>query len=117
MTISAISGYGRIQNIYPYHNTHFNQLANIPVTPVGKAGRVPGIAEDEERLHLGVTYGTDREQTARLESSAMAKKTEELKNVFDAGEELQYDMSNPYEASRMSLDGMLLTGMNIDVMA
>ena len=77
------------------------------------------IADLEARLEeanaaIGRMSRKEEEDSKKLDE---AKKTEELKNVFDAGEELQYDMSNPYEASRMSLDGMLLTGMNIDVMA
>lgn len=117
MAVSAISGYGQIQNIYAYQNTHFNQVQNVPVTPVQKTRKASGISGDEDQLHLAATYQSAKEQTAKAESAAVAKQTEKLKNSLDAGQELKYEISNPYEASRRLLDGMLVTGMSIDVMA
>ena len=117
MTVSAIPGYGQIQNIYAYHNSHFNQVRNSSVAPVQRAGRISGISGEDDRLHFAVTHRSEKEPVDKMESAAIAKQTEKLKNSIDNGRELQYELSNPYETSRMSLDGMLVAGMNIDVMA
>lgn len=117
MAVSAISGYGQIQNIYAYHNSHFNQVRNAPVTPIQRAGRMTGISGEEDRLHFAAVYQPEHKTVDTSEASAIAKQTEKLKNILDGGRELQYEPSNPYDTSRMSLDGMLLAGMNIDVMA
>lgn len=115
MTVSAVSSHGHIQNIYTYHNTHFNQVQAVPVTPVRKAGKIAGISQEEDRIRFAAVYKSERD--SRTEPAVVAKQTERLKNSFDAGQEFQYNISNPYEASRMSMDGMLLAGINIDVMA
>lgn len=117
MTVSAISGYGRIQNIYMYHNTHYNQVQAAPVTPVKRAGGVLAVSDEEDRLYLTASRQPEKDSAGRVESAIVAKQTEKIKNSFDAAQEMQYELSNPYEMSRMSLDGMLVTGMNIDVMA
>lgn len=117
MTVTAIPGYGQIQNIYAYHNAHFNQVGNVPVTPIQRTGRVAGISDEEDRLHFAATYRSEGDDVNSVESAAIAKQTEKLKNSFDNGRQMQYELSNPYETSRMSIDGMLVAGMNIDVMA
>lgn len=117
MTVSAISGYGQIQNIYAYHNTHYNQVQTAPVTPVQKTAGVSKISAEEDSLRLAATYRPAEDEMTGIENPAVAKHTEKLKNLYEKGQELHYDRSNPYEAARMSVDGMLVTGMNIDLMA
>lgn len=117
MTVTAIPGYGQIQNIYAYHNAHFNQVGNVPVAPIQRTGRVAGISGEEDRLHFAATYRSGQSGEDTVEAAAIAKQTEKLKNSLEQGRPMQYELSNPYEASRMSIDGMLAAGMNIDVMA
>lgn len=115
MAISMIAGYGQIQNIYAFRNTHFNQVQNTPVTPVSKTQSVVSVAEDEDRtLWVGSRAPKEAE---KLESTAVEKQTQQIRDSFESGQELQYNVSNPYEAVRMAIDNMLVTGMNINVMA
>lgn len=115
MAISMIAGYGQIQNIYAFRNTHFNQVQNTPVTPVSKTQSVVSVAEDEDRtLWVGSRAPKEAE---KLESAAVEKQTQQIRDSFESGQELQYNVSNPYEAVRMAIDNMLVTGMNINVMA
>ncbi len=115
MAISMIAGYGQVQNIYAFRNTHFNQVQNAPVTPVSRARGVAPIADDEDRTVWVGSRAT--RQAGELESAAVEKQTQKIRESVDSGQELQYDISNPYEAVRMSIDSMLVTGMNINVMA
>lgn len=117
MTVSAISGYGQIQNIYAYHNTHYNQMQTVPVTPVQKTAGVSKISDEEDSLRLAATYRPAEDEITGIENTAVAKQTEKLKDFYEKGQELHYNRFNPYEAARMSVDGMLVAGMNIDLMA
>lgn len=116
MAVSMISGYGQIQNIYAFRSTHFNQVQDMPVTPVSKTQAAPTVSEDEDRTLWAATRTPIQEQAEQLEASAVEKQTGIIKDSFN-GEALQYDLSNPYEAVRMSMDNMLVAGMNINVMA
>lgn len=117
MAITAISGERVVQNIYPYHNTHYNEVASVPVEPVQRTTEVAGLSSEEEQVQLGVTYEPFKGQISQIEENAVVNQTRQLKEAFQQGEDLYYDQSNPYEMARMSVEGMLLTGMNIDFMA
>lgn len=112
MRISAIPEYGQIQNIYSYHNSHYNQVQAAAVTPVQKTARVVGVSSQEDQVQLAATYRQENEI-----DNVSSKRKEELKSSIDRGEELNYNQSNPYEALRMSVDGILVKGMNMDVIA
>lgn len=117
MAVAAISGERAVQNIYPYHNTHYNEINSVPVEPIRRTTGVPGLSSEEEEVQLGVTYKPLKEQISHIEENAVVNQTKQLKDAFVQGEELYYDMANPYEAARMSVEGMLVAGMNIDIMA
>ena len=117
MAVAAISGERAVQNIYPYHNTHYNEITSVPVEPVQRTSGVAGVSSEEDEVQLGVTYKPLQEQISHIEENAVVNQTKQLKEAFAQGEELYYDSSNPYELARMSVEGMLLAGMNIDLMA
>lgn len=117
MAVSAIPGYGQIQNIYAYHNTHYNQMPSRPVTAVSKISGVVPYSEDEDQTRFAASRKAVEEQVSGVETAAVAKQTEKLQAAYTEGQELRYDLSNPYEAERMVVEGLLVTGMNIDVVA
>lgn len=116
MSVAVIPSYGKVQNIYPYYKTHFNQVQSVPVEPVRPTAGITEISSQEDRIQLGVSYRPE-DLVKDIENKAVAKQTQELKNSFEQGEVLQYDLANPYEAARMAVDNMLVMGMNFDIMA
>lgn len=117
MAITAISNYDRVQNVYAYHNTHFNQVAATPVSPVQKTTGIAGISSQEDQTRLAVTYRPKDNPISEAEQTAAEKYTADLKNIAERGQKLQYDLSNPYEMARRSVDQTLVTGMYLDITA
>lgn len=117
MAVAAISGQRAVQNIYPYHNTHYNEIPSVPVEPVKRTIGVQGLSSQEEEVQLGISYKPLKDSISQIEENAVVNQTKQLKDAFVQGKELYYDMANPYETARMSVEGMLVAGMNIDIMA
>lgn len=117
MAISAISGYSRIQNIYAFRNTHYNEVQTTPVTPVPRPGKVAGISDDEDELRFAAIDAGEKKPSERLEISAVNKQTEKIQSAYETQGQLQYDLTNPYEVGRKSVEGMLVSGMNFNVLA
>ena len=106
----------QISSIYIYGNTHYNQMQSIPVTPVKPVKRTLGIAGQEERAKIAVTYSPDGsdEKAQKLKDS---RQTEEIMQEYADKQQVSYNQSNPYEQARMMTEGSVIVGMNFDMFA
>lgn len=117
MTISGINSTGAIQNVYVYGNTHYNQVQDSAVSPVRRVKPAQGVEKQEEQLNVAVTYKQDQEQKTLDVDSVTKKEQVSLAKAYAQDDTVDYQVSNPYERSRMVMEGSLLTGMNLDVFA
>lgn len=117
MMLAAIGNVKDIQSIYMYGNSHYNQVQYAPVAPVEKIHSVVQTGSSDEETKLAATYKHKDSQKALSEDSAALKRAEQLLQAYDNSGMASYDLSNPYEVSRMNVEGTLLAGMNIDMLA
>ena len=115
MMITGIDASRQVQGVYVYGNTHFNQAGDTAVSPVSRISSVARLDEDEEKLKAAVTYRQDTK--SQIDDEAALREKENLAENYKNQDIVQYNMSNPYEVARMSIESSLLSGMNFDVMA
>lgn len=117
MMLAAIGNVKDIQSIYMYGSSHYNQIQDAPVAPVAKIHSVVQTGSSEEEEKLAATYKHDNSQKTLNENTVALKKAQELSTVYGETGVASYDLSNPYEVSRMNAEGSLLAGMNVDMLA
>ncbi|MCD7824617.1 MAG: hypothetical protein LUH14_01395 [Clostridiaceae bacterium] len=117
MMVNSIANTGQIKNIYYYANTHYNQVHTSAVTPVSGVSSLFSVADQEDRLHAAVFYQNDSDKAFLQDNAVAAKEKAELTTAYEDQIVVRYDQSNPYEAARMSMEGSVLSGMYVDLLA
>lgn len=112
--VSGVGAAERVQNIYPYSNSHYNQIDNEAVLPVTGVEPVLKLVGEEDELKFGVTYGQDTKAVS--DERAAWKEKEALAESYREQKVVSYNLANPYEAARKNIEGSLLLGMNFDQM-
>lgn len=116
MNISAISGTQYGQNMYTIGKTHYNQVQESPVLPITPIGGVNALAGQEQEENA-VSYESPSGKLYQINESRVAKQADEVRAAYEQEETVSYNAANPYEQERMSTEGMLLTGMYVDLLA
>lgn len=106
-------GTGYVPNLYVFNKVNPGRDISSPVKPVSKinpltsgSDRVKAIEEDSNFSSAGDLEG--------LRQTATDTK---IQQDYQGVAQVDYDMSNPYEASRSLTEGITLTGMNFDKFA
>lgn len=115
MMITNIGSFSHVQGIYVYGNSHYNQMANTAVAPISKVPSVAKLEDREDELKLAVTYLPEEE--SRTEEDVVLREKGNLAENYKNQDIVQYNMSNPYELARMSIENTILSGMNFDMLA
>ena len=116
MMITNVSSASRIHGIYVYGNSHYNETRDTAVSPVNRVSSVARLDDREEEVKIAVTYQSDEENKVNEETVAL-KEQENLAESYRNQEVAQYDLSNPYELIRVSIENSLLSGMHINMLA
>lgn len=116
MMITNISSASQIRGIYVYGNSHYNETGNTAVSPVNKVSSVARLDDRDDEVKIAVTYQSNEENKVNEETVAL-KEQENLIESYRNQEVVQYDLTNPYELARMSIENSLLSGMHFDMLA
>lgn len=116
MIITNVSSASRIHGIYVYGNSHYNEARDTAVSPVNRVSSVARLDDREEEAKIAVTYQSDEENKVNDEAAAL-REQENLAGNYRNQEVAQYDLTNPYEVARMSIENSLLSGMHFDMLA
>lgn len=116
MMITNIGSSGQVRGIYVYGNSHYNEMKNTAVPPVDKVPSVAKLSDKEDEVKVAVTYQSNEESRVNEEAVALKEK-ENLTESYKNQEAAQYNLSNPYELARMSIESSLLSGMHFDMLA
>lgn len=116
MMVMGIGSSSRIENVYAYANSHYNQVQSTAVSPVTPVHSVVKLEDQEDELKLAATYQKEDGISADEEKVALREKAN-LAESYKNQDVVSYNMSNPYEKVRMSIENSLLSGMNFDMLA
>lgn len=116
MMIMGISSSGQVENVYAYANSHYNQMQNAAVSPVTRVRSISSLDAQEDELKFAVTYQHKNNVSTDEEKVALKEKSN-LMESYRNQDVVQYNMTNPYEMARRSIENTLLSGMNFDMMA
>lgn len=116
MMITGIRSSSQVENIYAYGNSHYNQVQNTAVSPITRVRSVAGLNAQEEELKFAATYQHKGSVSSDEETVALKEKSNLAESYMDQNV-VQYNVSNPYEQARMSIENTLLSGMYFDMMA
>ncbi len=116
MMITNISSLGQIRGIYVYGNSRYNEKGESAILPVDKVSSVAGLDENQDEVKVAVTYQSDEESKVSEDTVAFKEK-ESLAESYKDQDVAQYNLSNPYELARMSIENSLLSGMHVDMLA
>lgn len=117
MNVSSVSAMTSTQNIYVFQNTHYNQNRMSPVSAVAGVGRTASLDGQEDRSQIVAAYQSADGSITGINCSREAMQREQIRERYTGEQEAVYDLSNPYQVQQMSAEGMLLTGMNVDMLA
>ncbi len=113
MSILSIANVGSVQAIYTFGNSRYNQISNSPVAPVSRIRKMMPLSGEREEQYA-VLRSPSREE---WEEGLVARQEERVRSAYEDMTEAAYNLQNPYEAARMSSEGILLAGMNVNVLA
>jgi len=116
MMITNIGSASQIRGIYVYGNSHYNETRNTAVLPVNRVSFVPRLEDKEDEVKVAVTYQSHEENKIN-EEAAVLKEQENLAESYKNQEVARYDLTNPYELAKMSIENSLLSGMHFDMLA
>ena len=114
MASGGVSRSKGVSSVYTFGNSHYNQVQTVPVTPVKRIKGANGVSKGEDKLKTAVLYGDNKDSLSEIMSMREANQAEELRESYSDMETASYDTDNPYELERMSKEGSLLLGMNVD---
>lgn len=117
MIAAAITNAGQIGSLYFYGDTHYNQVKSAPVPAVNRIQATAPITDRENTLHYAALYQRDSESLVQTEQSAAQKGQEALSGTYAGQDVAQYNLTNPYELARMTIENSLLAGMHINMLA
>lgn len=117
MITAAITNAGQIGSLYFYGDTHYNQIKSTPVPAVNRVQAVAPTADKENHLHYAALYQHDSESLVQTDHSVAQKEQEALSTAYADQNMAQYNLTNPYELARMTLENSLLAGMHINMLA
>ena len=117
MIAAAITNAGQIGSLYFYGDTHYNQIKSTPVPAINRIQPTAPIAEKENTLHYAALYQHDSESLVQTEQSAAQKGQKALSDAYADQNMAQYNLTNPYELTRMAVENSLLAGMHINMLA
>lgn len=115
MAAGSVSGSKSVQKIYTFGGTHYQQVQSAPVSPVSSVKKLLGVEKQEERRDIAVTYQQDG--TEGIQSGLQASFANKMAAEYEQLDNISYDMSNPYEASRKTAEESLLAGLHFDKFA
>lgn len=116
MTIGSIYNTGHIQNIYTFGNTQY-QSENIgAVPPVKPVNSLKPLTAETDRLRTVVTYDSESGISVKADEFRVTRQDENIQAKYEGVEQVEYNLSNPYENQRMTAEGIFLSGMNFDML-
>ncbi len=117
MRIHGVSDTMQVKNIYYYNNSHYNQMNDSAVAPVPRVQSLFSVDDEEEKLRTAVLYEQDSSGKVIDDSEAVKREQENLSSAYGGQVMVQYDMDNPYDLARMSMESSILAGMHLDMLA
>lgn len=113
MVVMGIDSTLHVESIYAFANSRNRGKSVSAVTPVSP---VTKLHDDEDRIKLAVS--AEGGEDAFAEDARVALKEQvNLAENYKSRYVVQYEMSNPYEAARMSMENSLLSGLHFDMFA
>ncbi|RKI40958.1 hypothetical protein D7V86_10580 [bacterium D16-51] len=116
MMVMGVNSTLHAESIYAFANSRINRMRNGSVPPVTPVSPVIKLHDDEDRLKFLVSHQDGEEaftEDDRVALKAQAGLAEDYKNQ----NAVQYDMANPYEKVRMSIENSLLSGLYFNMLA
>ena len=114
MVVMGVDSTLHAESIYAFANSRNRGNGSVsPVTPVSPVVKLRG---DEDRIKLAVSGQGGNDAFAEDERVAF-KEQANLAESYKSQNVVQYDMANPYEMARMSIENSLLSGLHFDMLA
>lgn len=117
MTIGNIYDMGHIQSIYTFGNARYPSENIGAVTPVKPINSLKPLTAETDRLRTVVTYDSESGTSVKADELRAARQDEKIRAEYGGFEQVEYNLSNPYENQRMTTEGIFLAGMNFDMLA
>ncbi|MCI8563908.1 MAG: hypothetical protein HFH70_09220 [Lachnospiraceae bacterium] len=115
MMVMGVNSTLHAESIYAFANSRINRMRNGSVPPVTPVSPVIKLHDEEDRLKFLVSHQNDE---AITEDDRVALKEQAgLAEGYKNQNAVQYDMANPYEKVRMSIENSLLSGLYFNMLA
>lgn len=114
MVVMGVDSTLHAESIYAFANSRNRGNGSVPpVTPVSP---VVKLHDEEDRIKLAVS-GQDGKNAFAEDDRVALKEQVNLTESYKSQNVVQYDVSNPYEMARMSIENSLLSGLHFDMLA
>jgi len=113
MVVMSVDSMLHAENIYAFANSRNHGKSVSAVTPVSP---VMKLHDNEDRIKLAVSAQGGKDAFAE-DTQVALKEQVNLAENYKSRDVVQYEMSNPYEAARMSMENSLLSGLHFDMFA
>lgn len=111
--IQGLAGTGYVSNVYLFGAAGMRRDSDV-LSPVKPITGVKPLSSGKKHITAVASYA--KENTELFQSAALPRTSqdEKIMKSYEETEQVQYNLSNPYESARMATEGVLLSGLHFD---
>lgn len=111
--IQGLAGTGYVSNVYLFGAAGMRRNSDI-FSPVKPVTGIKPLSSNQNHITAVASYDKDNTELFQKTSLPRTAQEKKLLDTYESMEQVQYDLSNPYESARMATEGMLLTGLHVN---